>query len=121
MNSFDNHMVSIEMDRDETLIVFPTSKIEFAGYNKYSKDAHELGVMVEGQPQIASEQWGLKVRTPHHELPLDEGDQLVLRILACDSEDCWVDAEIVQCEYSEYEGDLCRLHKESFTVYTFLP
>lgn len=121
MNSFDNHMVSIEMLRDETLIVFPTSEIEFAGYNKYPKDGMELGLVECNCITPASEQWGLKVRTPHIELPLDEGDQLVLRILAADDEDDYVDAVVVQCDFSEFEGDLCRLHKESFQVYTFLP
>lgn len=121
MNSFDNHVVSVEMIRDENLVVFPTNEIKFAGYNKYPKDEYELGLVESNYIAPAREQWGLKVRTPHLELPLDEGDQLIIRILAADDQDDYVDAEIVQCEYSEFEGDLCRLHKESFQVYTFLP
>ena len=121
MKSFDNHIVSIEMLREENLTVFPTSEIEGVGYSEYPKDGKELGLVESNYIVPAREQWGLKVRTPHIELPLDEGDQLILRILAADDEDDYVDAEIVQCEFSEFEGDLCRLHKESFQVYTFLP
>lgn len=121
MNNFDNHVVAVEMIRDETLIVFPTDKIEFAGYNKYPKDGYELGLVESNYITPACECWGLRVHTPHQELPLDEGDQLVLRVLACDDEDDWVDAEIIQCEFSEYETNLCRLRKDSFQVYTFLP
>ncbi len=101
-----NQTISIELNRDENLNVVLTDTIRCGGMSPKNCG------LIEGQ--------GLCIEVPWMEIPLFAGDQMVLRIYVSDPEDNYIDAEILQCEYSEFEGCICRLHKESFTVYTWI-
>lgn len=107
----------IQFDEDANIGVVLTDTITFQGCNPRPNDGIEYGLVNNnGGIGSANERWGIVVDAPSMEIPIFADEQMVIRVLEAEAHDNWIDCEIVESEYSEFEDMLCRIPKAAITI-----
>lgn len=118
--SLEQAIVQIVFVEDAEIGVLHNDEISYWGTSPRPEDGNELGLVECNYITPACERCGIVVDTKWDTIPIFEEERMTIRVLEASADDDWVDCILNETEYSEYEGMLARIPKESIKIISWV-